>query len=59
MKDWIQDRYDDSLKKYDELRAAIIEAWRAVDDAYLLELLASMPARCQAVIEADGMHTRC
>jgi DDE superfamily endonuclease len=39
MKVWIQDRYDHSIRKYDELRAAVIEVWGAVDEAYLLERL--------------------
>jgi hypothetical protein len=29
-----------------------------VPESYLLELLESMPARCRAVIDANGMHTR-
>ena len=58
MKDWIQEHYDDNLYTYDELRAAVLAAWEAVDGAFLTELLESMPARCQAVIDANGMHTR-
>jgi DDE superfamily endonuclease len=58
MKDWIQDHYDDNLRGYDQLREAITAAWNAVPESYLLELLESMPARCQAVIDANGMHTR-
>ena len=57
MKDWIQERYSDDLHTYDQLRAAIIAAWDAVPQSYLLELLESMPARCQAVIQANGSHT--
>jgi transposase len=58
MKDWIQERYDDTLRGSDALREAIIAAWNAVTEAYLNELLESMPARCQAVIDANGLHTR-
>jgi hypothetical protein len=58
MKDWIQDHYDDELCEYDELRTAILAAWEAVPTAYLTELLEGMPARCQAVIDANGEHTR-
>jgi DDE superfamily endonuclease len=58
MKDWIQDHYDDELRGYDELRTAILAAWEAVPTAYLTELLEGMPARCQAVIDANGEHTR-
>lgn len=58
MKDWIQERYNDTLHSYDELRIAVVAAWEAVEEAYLEELLESMPARCQAVIDAEGRHTR-
>jgi hypothetical protein len=58
MKDYIQEHYDDALYRYDELRAAIIAAWEAVPTAYLLELLESMPARCQAVVDANGILLR-
>jgi hypothetical protein len=58
MKDWIQERYEDTLHGYDQLRAAVAEAWAAVPEAYLEELLATMRARCQAVILAHGKHTR-
>jgi hypothetical protein len=58
MKDWIQERYDDDLRSYDALQAAINAAWEAVEEDFLLQLLKTMPARCQAVIEANGLHTR-
>jgi hypothetical protein len=58
MKDWIQDYYDNELCRYDELRTAKLAAWEAVPTAYLTELLKGMPARCQAVIDANGEHTR-
>jgi hypothetical protein len=58
MKDWIQEHYDDNLRAYDALQEAIVAAWNAVPETYLLELLESMPARCQAVVDVDGMHTR-
>jgi DDE superfamily endonuclease len=58
MKDWIQEQFDDKLYSYDALRVAITAAWEAIDERYLTELLESMPQRCQAVIAADGNHTR-
>ena len=58
MKDWIQDRYNDSLHSYLALRTAILEAWNAVPKNYFEELLQQMPARYQAVIDANGMHIR-
>lgn len=41
-----------------ELRIALQEAWDAVPEHFLIELLESMPERCKAVIEAGGGHTR-
>ncbi len=59
MKDWIQANYDENdLRSYPTLRTAITEAWEAVPESYLEALLQEMPIRCQAVIEANGMHTR-
>jgi transposase len=58
MKDYIQERYEDSLTKYPALRQAVQEAWDAVPIEYLTELLQSMPARCRAVVEAEGGFTR-
>jgi hypothetical protein len=43
---------------YDQLRKAVSEAWEAVPDSFLLKLLRSMRERCQAVINANGMHTK-
>jgi transposase len=58
MKDWIQDHFDDTLKGWDEIREAVEAAWEALPPTYLAEELSKMPARCQAVIDANGMHTR-
>ena len=58
MKDWIQDRWEDELRTYNELRAAIQAVWEAIEESYLEELLSTMQARCQAVIDANGMHTQ-
>jgi hypothetical protein len=58
MKDWIQDHYDDTLTGWDELREAVQSAWDAVPASYFAEELSKMPARCQAVIDANGIHTK-
>lgn len=34
-----------------------IEAWNWMEETQLMTLIESMPARCQAVIDADGMYT--
>ncbi len=54
MKDWIQEHYDHIDKLfYDNLRKAVRKAWDAVTPKQLNELINSMRARCQAVIDAD------
>ena len=57
MKDYIEENFPPKLS-YDRLWAAVIEAWEQVTEEILNELLAEMPAHCQAVIDADGMYTR-
>lgn len=48
----------DEKPSYLQLRCYVNEAWEELLESYLVELLALMPARCQAVIEANGMHTK-
>ena len=58
MKDWIQDHYSQADKlSYDVLRKAVREAWDAITPEQLNELVKSMSARCQAVIDAEGGPT--
>lgn len=59
MKDYIEDKWGlEEQLGYDRLRSYVKEAWEELPDEYLQELLASIPARCQAVIDANGMHTK-
>ena len=58
MKDWIQNHYEEEKMSYDKLYDVVTEAWKAVPEAYMMELLATMPARCEAVIAANGMYTK-
>jgi DDE superfamily endonuclease/Transposase len=58
MKEWIQNQYDDELIHLDDIRQAVQDAWDAVPEQKLRDLVDSMPARCRAVIEADGRHTQ-
>lgn len=57
MKNYIQENYEEKLS-YDTLRKAVKEAWEAVEDDKLMDLLSSMHERCIAVIAANGMHTK-
>jgi hypothetical protein len=43
---------------YNRLRRYVKEAWEELPEDYFKELLASMPQRCQAVIDANGMHIK-
>lgn len=59
MKDHIEDAHGLVEKpSYPQLRRWVQEAWDALPEEYLEELICSMPARCQAVIDANGMHTK-
>jgi transposase len=55
MKDYIELHYPEKMS-YDALRAAVIEAWHQIGQDLLYDLVKSMPARCAAVIAANGMH---
>jgi ketohexokinase/beta-glucosidase len=58
MKDYIEEKYPEIHKSYPRLREAVAEAWNAVTNEVVRELIRSMPARCQAVIDAQGGHTK-
>ena len=59
MKDWIATNYImEDLKVYSTLRKAVTEAWAAIGKDLLDHLIALMPQRCQAVIDANGMQTK-
>ena len=57
MKNYIQENYEEKLS-YDKLRIAVKEAWEAVKEDKLTELLLSIYLRCEAVIAAHGMYTK-
>jgi transposase len=62
MKDYIERHYPDleggRQLSYDQLREVVREAWDSITIEDLRELINSMPARCQAVINARGGHTK-
>ena len=58
MKDWIQDKYpEDKELSYDQLWQLVRAAWDDIPGEFFEELIQTMPARCQAVIDAGGGHT--
>ena len=59
MKDWIEAKYGlEEKPSYSRLRQYVNEAWEALPEDYLKELLDQMHDRCEKVIEAKGMHTK-
>lgn len=59
MKDYLEEKYGHIEKpSRDQLRVWVKEAWDALPDDFLYDLLVSMPDRCEAVIKANGMHTK-
>ena len=57
MKNYLQDHYPENMG-YDQLRAAVKDAWDKVGSFEFQELINSMKARCQAVIDAEGRSTK-
>jgi len=55
MKDYLQDNFPEQMT-YSQLRAAVQEAWDSITVDQLNELIDGMHDRCQAVIDAHGMH---
>jgi hypothetical protein len=59
MKDYIKDCYSDlPCLGYDTIRGWVMEAWEALPDTFLGELINSMLYRIQAVIDTNGIHTK-
>jgi DDE superfamily endonuclease len=64
MKEWIVQHYPELSKlgksqaAYDQLARAIEEAWDAVDQEYIDNLIRGMPRRVAALYLAKGWHTK-
>jgi hypothetical protein len=59
MKDYIERKWGpDPQFTYDQLRAAVREAWDEVTEQQLSDLINTMPKRMQDVIDADGGYTK-
>lgn len=57
MKDYIATNFPENMT-YDQLRAAIYEAWESITPEFLHDLLNEMKKRCEAVITAQKEHTQ-
>ena len=62
MKGYIQFNYPSlgggKHRTHAALRSIVKETWDSVSSADLVRLIKSMPARCQAVVDADGGPTK-
>jgi hypothetical protein len=59
MKDYIEDNWGlEENPSYDRVRKRVNAAWQALPDSFLWQQLETMPERLNAVIEANGLHTR-
>jgi hypothetical protein len=64
MKEWITDHYPElsgmgvSDEAYEALCEAIEQAWAALDQNKIDNLIRSMPRRCKAVLKAHGWQTK-
>ena len=62
MKDFIQSKYPDlgcgRMRTQEQLRFIATEAWNSITTEELSSLVLSMPARCRAVVEANGGLTK-
>jgi len=64
MKEWICKSHPELIKigksqhAYDQLAQAIVEAWDALDQEYIDELIRGMPRRVETLRKAKGWHTK-
>ena len=64
MKCWLQKHHPElcsggkSEADWQALGKAIVEAWEAIPQSTIDNLIGSMNRRCQAVIDAQGWHTK-
>jgi transposase len=57
MKNYLQDNYPENMN-YNMLRVAVKDAWEKMGEYEFRALIESMPTRCQAVINAEGLFTK-
>ena len=65
IKEWVHEHYPELIEMkgdVEEIKKRMIEAlqdaWAHINDEFLMALIASMTARCEAVIKAEGWYTR-
>jgi len=58
MKNWVQNYYPADHMSYDRLWRIVREAWNAIEQDQLQQLILQMQESCQTVIDANGKDTR-
>jgi hypothetical protein len=58
MKNYLELHHPEPDCSYNQLRAYVKEAWDSIMSDQLLDLLKTMPMRCEDVIAAEGGHTK-
>ena len=58
MKDWLDVRYSEQKYSYEAMCDHVIEAWNAIDKNLLEDLIQSMLAHCQAIIDINDLYTK-
>ena len=58
IKDYIKEKYPEIHSSYPRLRATVCEAWNSIIEEDIQGLIKPMHDRCQAVIDAEGWHTK-
>lgn len=65
MKEWVHKHYselEEMTRNVNNIKHAIvdalIQAWDALENDFLIKLLKLMKRRCEAVIKADGWYTK-
>jgi transposase len=58
LKEYISTYHQEHVTNYELLRTIVYDVWQSVDAGFLEKQLNSMRERCEAVIQANGTHTR-
>ena len=58
LKDYVEAKYPEIHRSYPRLREAGNKAWNSIINEDIRDIIRTMRDRCQAVIDADGWHTK-
>ena len=58
MKNWLDVRYSEQKYSYEAMCDHVIETWNAIGKDLLENLIQSMSACCQAIIDVNDLYTK-